>query len=134
LSRMNGRELNLRIAERICGELSWNGQKLTKKEPAMSFEGTVKNGVIVLDEEEKLPEGTRVEVTVKEEEKKPTLLGLLKLAGTLDDLPPDFAAEHDHYIHGTPKRGVKEGSRWATATIFVTPRPSSSAGPSRVAW
>lgn len=37
-----------------------------------------------------------------------TLRGLLKLAGTLSDLPPDFAAEHDHYIHGTPKRGKTE--------------------------
>lgn len=22
----------------------------------------------------------------------------------LDELPPDFAAEHDHYIYGSPKR------------------------------
>jgi hypothetical protein len=28
----------------------------------------------------------------------------LKLAGTVDDLPPDMAEQHDHYIHGTPKR------------------------------
>ena len=63
--------------------------------------------------DEKLPEGSRVEVALKESvtpavEAKPTLLGLLKFAGTLSDLPSDFAAEHDHYIHGTPKRGQKE--------------------------
>ena len=29
---------------------------------------------------------------------------LLKLAGIARDLPEDFAAQHDHYIHGTPKR------------------------------
>ncbi len=29
---------------------------------------------------------------------------LLELAGTVEGLPPDFADEHDHYIHGTPKR------------------------------
>ena len=29
---------------------------------------------------------------------------MLKLAGAAKDLPPDFAAEHDHYIHGTPRR------------------------------
>jgi hypothetical protein len=79
----------------------------------MLLEGTVINGTIVLDGDEKLPEGARVEVAVKEPkasvgEKKPTLLGLLKLAGTLSDLPPDFAAEHDHYIHGTPKRDQQE--------------------------
>lgn len=75
----------------------------------MSLEGTVVNGVIVLDEDAKLPEGTKVDVTVKdgsqaETAKQPTLAGLLKLVGSLDDLPADFAAEHDHYIHGTPKR------------------------------
>ncbi len=56
-----------------------------------------------------MPDGTRVEVTVKEEAKpaeggKPTLLSLLKVAGATKDLPVDFAAQHDHYIHGTPKR------------------------------
>jgi len=24
--------------------------------------------------------------------------------GSVDDLPPDMAENHDHYIHGTPKR------------------------------
>jgi hypothetical protein len=30
----------------------------------------------------------------------------LEVAGTAEGLPPDFAAEHDHYIHGTPKRNT----------------------------
>jgi hypothetical protein len=53
-----------------------------------------------------LPEGTRVKVVAEpaEVEAKPTLLSLLKLAGIARDLPEDFAAQHDHYIHGTPKR------------------------------
>ena len=29
---------------------------------------------------------------------------LLELAGTAKGLPPDMAEQHDHYIHGTPKR------------------------------
>jgi hypothetical protein len=29
---------------------------------------------------------------------------LLKLAGTVDDLPADMARNHDHYIHGAPKQ------------------------------
>ena len=76
----------------------------------MLLEGTIKNGTIVLDQPPSLPDGERVEVEIKPlaqskpAEKSPTLLGLLKLAGTLSDLPADFAAEHDHYIHGTPKR------------------------------
>ena len=59
-----------------------------------------------------LPEGARVEIEVKtvketttaEGETQPTLLNLLKLAGIAKDLPEDFAAQHDHYIHGTPNR------------------------------
>lgn len=32
---------------------------------------------------------------------------LLPLAGTVEGLPPDFAMNHDHYLHGTPRhRGV----------------------------
>lgn len=29
---------------------------------------------------------------------------LAKLAGTVEGLPSDFALNHDHYLHGTPKR------------------------------
>jgi hypothetical protein len=78
----------------------------------MVLDGTIRNGMIVLDQPPTFPEGTRVEVALKEkpqpETHKPTLLGLLKFAGTLSDMPSDFAAEHDHYIHGTPKRSRKE--------------------------
>ena len=72
----------------------------------MVLQGTLTNGVVVLDQPAQLPEGTRVAVVVEEHaaDDKPTLLGLLKLAGTAKDLPADFAAQHDHYIHGTPKR------------------------------
>ena len=72
----------------------------------MVLEGTLTNGVVVLDQPSSMPDGTRVAVLVKDSdaEGEPTLLGLLKLAGTAKNLPADFAAQHDHYIHGTPKR------------------------------
>ena len=70
----------------------------------MELEGTVQNGIIVIDSHEPLPEGTRVRVVVNPPETKPTLVGLLKYAGVLMDMPADFAEQHDHYIHGTPKR------------------------------
>jgi hypothetical protein len=72
----------------------------------MSFQGTVQNGVVVFDNHQQLPEGTRVEVIVREEPpRKPSLRErLVKLAGTLDDLPADMARNHDHYIHGAPKQ------------------------------
>jgi hypothetical protein len=84
---------------------------LKNKENAMLLEGTVINGTIVLDGDEKLPEGARVEVALKDPEAsapergKPTLSErLLKRAGTVPGLPADMAEQHDHYIHGTPKR------------------------------
>ncbi len=72
----------------------------------MSFEGTVQNGVVVFDNQQQLPDGTRVEVIVQEASaKKPTLRErLAKLAGTVDDLPADMARNHDHYIHGAPQK------------------------------
>jgi hypothetical protein len=75
----------------------------------MTLRGTVVNGAIVLDEPLDVPDGTRVEISINdappsEGEGKPTLAFLLKYAGCMTDLPPDFAEQHDHYIHGTPKR------------------------------
>ena len=72
----------------------------------MLIEGTVQNGVVVLDQKEILPEGARVAVALqKPADKKPTLRErLLSLAGTVDDLPEDMAKNHDHYIHGAPKK------------------------------
>ena len=29
---------------------------------------------------------------------------LLKLLETMEDLPPDFAINHDHYLHGARKQ------------------------------
>jgi hypothetical protein len=76
----------------------------------MTLQGTVNSGIIVLDQPAPWPEGTRVEVVLKVVEaqgaqRKPTLSKrLLKHAGTVPNLPADTAAQHDHYIHGTPKR------------------------------
>jgi hypothetical protein len=73
-----------------------------RKGPIMSFDGVIVNGVVVLEGKQKLPEGFRVQVVVPETE--PTLSFLLKYAGASNDLPPDMPEQHDHYIHGTPKR------------------------------
>ncbi len=72
----------------------------------MSFEGSIQNGVVVFDSQQQLPDGTRVEVFVQDPSaKRPTLRErLAKLAGTVDDLPADMARNHDHYIHGSPKK------------------------------
>lgn len=76
----------------------------------MTLEGTIQNGVVILDQGgAQIPDGTRVEVVVRElpeqQKNKGTLRDrLLGLAGTVDDLPADMARNHDHYIHGAPKR------------------------------
>lgn len=72
----------------------------------MSYFGTIQNGVVVFENQPQLPDGTRVEVVVSEETRKPTTLRerLAKLAGTVDDLPTDMARNHDHYIHGAPPK------------------------------
>ena len=83
-----------------------------RRREALHLEGTVHDGAILLDGPAKLPEGARVAIEVTsvtetpspESETTPTLLSLLKLAGIAKDLPDDFAAQHDHYIHGTAKR------------------------------
>jgi hypothetical protein len=75
----------------------------------MNFESVVHNGQVVLNIGDALPEGTAVRVTLvpaNEPTAAASPLGerLLKLAGIANDLPPDMAAQHDHYIHGQPKR------------------------------
>jgi hypothetical protein len=72
----------------------------------MTLQGTIKNGVVELDQPSPFPDGTRVVVEpVHEEEAAASLRDiLLKFAGCMRDLPADLAAQHDHYLHGTPKR------------------------------
>lgn len=70
----------------------------------MTYRGRVKNGVVVLDGNAKMPEGTEVRVEPMEER---PLMDLVHVAeGVLDDpeWPTDGAAEHDHYLYGTAKR------------------------------
>jgi cell division protein FtsX len=70
----------------------------------MSFEGTIRGGIVVLDETPNpLPEGTRVEVT--EQPKAKTIADVLKnVIGKAEGLPEDAARQVDHYLYGAPKR------------------------------
>ena len=65
----------------------------------------MKDGHILLDEAVRLPEGIAVQVAVVENGKaRPSLWAKLRsMAGTVEG-PEDWAQNHDHYIHGTPKR------------------------------
>jgi hypothetical protein len=62
----------------------------------------VAKGVVVLDEPAALPDGTEVRVTPI---RRKTLAERLKnVIGSVKNMPSDLAANHDHYLHGTPKR------------------------------
>jgi hypothetical protein len=67
---------------------------------------TVKNGEVVLPPGVDWPDGTVVRVEqVKQEAKPRNLRELLKAyEGIADDLPADMAENHNHYIHGHPKK------------------------------
>jgi predicted DNA-binding antitoxin AbrB/MazE fold protein len=67
-----------------------------------TVEGVVKNGVVVPGQPINVPDGTRVQIAIQDAEAPHAWM--LKFAGVASDLPPDFADQHDHYIHGTPKR------------------------------
>jgi hypothetical protein len=85
-------------------------RRLHGKDKFMSYTGTVKNGVVVLPEEVKLDEGTRVRVEpITKPGRQPRAaspLGkmLLQFAGKAKGLPPDMARNHDHYLHGLPRK------------------------------
>jgi len=76
----------------------------------MTYRGIVKNGVVVLGETAELPEGMEVRVEPILQGKNslgngPTLVEQFgDVIGAVPDLPIDMAEQHDHYLHGAPKR------------------------------
>jgi hypothetical protein len=78
----------------------------------MTYRGRVKNGVVVLDGPARPPDGAEVSVRLLKPARRrrsargpKTLYERMKpFIGIASDLPPDFSANHDHYLYGTPKR------------------------------
>ena len=81
----------------------------------MSYEGTVRGGVIVPDANTTpLPEGTRVEIICSNEQNNPPPIDetdrvslaeyFRDVIGKTTGLPEDAAYQHDHYLYGTPKK------------------------------
>jgi len=76
----------------------------------MTYRGRIKEGVVVLEGGIRLAEGTEVEVQPVVAKAEPAAgdqtLGqrLMKHAGAVKGLPSDLARNHDHYIHGTPRK------------------------------
>ncbi len=71
----------------------------------MELDGVVRNGVIVPDSGQDLPEGTRVHITVANPSGAKSFgERFAQFKGAVPDLPTDLASQHDHYRLGTPKR------------------------------
>lgn len=75
------------------------------------FRARVEDGKLVPEEPVDLPNGARVTVHLEDDAAKAgTERALLELLELAEQFPPnpnapvDGAAQHDHYIHGVPKR------------------------------
>jgi len=78
----------------------------------MTYNGHVRNGVVVLDHKVKLPEGAEVTVSVRTPGDNDAADGtaatlyerLESVIGAAKGLPADLAKNHDHYLHGRRKK------------------------------
>lgn len=79
----------------------------------MTYRGRVANGVVVLEPGANLREGMDVQVVPLPEaedtgegsqELRELRAGLLGFSGVVKEGPSDFARNHDHYLHGTPRK------------------------------
>ncbi len=79
----------------------------------MDIRGKVSGGVVVLEDSNALPDGTVVRVepvedkaaALKAPEGEQSLSEmLLSHSGKAKGLPEDMALNHDHYLHGLPKK------------------------------
>lgn len=72
----------------------------------MTITARAHNHSIALPADVPIADGTLVEIHTLEDApvKKPAGAWMLQYAGVADNLPPDAAAPHDHYLYGTPKR------------------------------
>jgi hypothetical protein len=72
----------------------------------MTYNGRVEKGVVVFDGPARPPEGTEVRVEEVQPAGQESSWGEVfkDLIGAAEGLPEDMAENHDHYIHGAPKR------------------------------
>jgi hypothetical protein len=72
----------------------------------MSFTGTVKNGVVILPPDAKLPEGAQVDVVLREAQPQEDsfLQAVAKIARPRPHWPKDYALNHGHYVSGEPRK------------------------------
>jgi hypothetical protein len=71
---------------------------------AMTLEGRVENGAIIVEPPATLPEGARVRIEVIPPNDQTLFDRISHLAGKAKNLHSDAAEQHDHYLYGTPKK------------------------------
>lgn len=78
---------------------------VSRYEAGVSIKGTVKNGVVVLPPEAKLPEGAQVEVIADEwrPEDDPFVAAAMKVAKPRPHWPKDYVRNLDEHLYGVPK-------------------------------
>lgn len=74
------------------------------EEVILSYRGHIKDGAVILDEPVALPDGTEVEIEPTQRCRETLADRFRAIIGIVTDLPEDMAENHDHYIHGTPKK------------------------------
>jgi hypothetical protein len=72
----------------------------------MKYTGKIRDGVVVLEGLPPLKNGTLVAVETIESVGDSATLGqrLKRFSGSAKGLPRDLARNHDHYLHGRPKK------------------------------
>ena len=72
----------------------------------MTYRGHIEKGVVVFDGTVRPADGAVVHVEeVAPNADQPTWAEVFKdLIGAAEGLPVDMAENHDHYIHGTPRK------------------------------
>ena len=73
---------------------------------AKSYVGEFRDGVVIFDETPTLSPGTRVRVESIEPARS-LADRYAAIIGIADGLPTDLAEQHDHYIHGAPRRDAE---------------------------
>ena len=87
----------------------------------MIFKGIVINGVVVMPPGAKLPDGSTVEISPADVAGKDDAFSeLISQIAKPQDLPDDFAANHDYYLHGHNHNQQPRPGRWISATQLST--------------
>jgi hypothetical protein len=71
----------------------------------MTYRGRIEGGVIIMEDDPALPEGTVVLFEPAPEKPLPAWGEVFaEFIGKAENLPADMAHNHDHYIHGADKK------------------------------